>query len=62
MNSNIAIRTLVAKNGNLNYFSGGGITGGSSAQSEFQEIQDKAANIENVITFFRRPNDGGRDN
>ena len=62
MNSNIAIRTLVAKNGVLNYFSGGGITRGSSAQSEFQEIQDKAANIENVITYFRRDNDGRENN
>jgi para-aminobenzoate synthetase component 1 len=62
MNSNIAIRTLVAKNGVLNYFSGGGITRGSSAQSEFQEIQDKAANIENVITYFRRDNDSRGNN
>ena len=55
-NSNIAIRSLVAHDGKLEYFSGGGITKSSSLESEYNEIMNKAANIENTIAYFKRKN------
>ena len=53
MNSNIAIRSLIAYDGKLEYFSGGGITKSSTVKSEYNEIFNKAANIEKTISYFK---------
>jgi para-aminobenzoate synthetase component 1 len=55
-NSNIAIRTVVARDNEMYFYSGGGITKNSEADKEFQEIQDKASNIEKVLSFFNEEN------
>ncbi len=52
LNSNIAIRSIIAKDNKLIYFSGGGITKDSTAEDEFKEIKHKAANIDKVILTF----------
>lgn len=52
MNSNIAIRSLIAYEGKLEYFSGGGITKSSTVKSEYNEIFNKAANIEKAVSHF----------
>lgn len=54
LNSNIAIRSLIAYDEKLEYFSGGGITKSSTVKSEYNEIFNKAANIEKAISYFRR--------
>jgi len=54
LNSNIAIRSLIAYDEKLEYFSGGGITKSSAVKSEYNEIFNKAANIEKAISYFRR--------
>ena len=54
LNSNIAIRSLIAYDEKLEYFSGGGITKSSSVKSEYNEIFNKAANIEKAISYFMR--------
>jgi para-aminobenzoate synthetase component 1 len=43
MDSNIAIRTLCERDGELLYWSGGGIVADSEAEAELQETLDKAA-------------------
>ncbi len=45
MDSNIAIRTLVHRNGEVHFWAGGGIVVDSDRQSEFQETQHKAAGM-----------------
>lgn len=47
MDSNIAIRTLVVRQGEVRYWAGGGIVADSDADAEYQESLDKAA------AFFR---------
>ena len=54
LNSNIEIRSLIAYDEKLEYFSGGGITKSSTVKSEYNEIFNKAANIEKAISYFRR--------
>ncbi len=54
LNSNIAIRSLIAYDEKLEYFSGGGITKSSTVKGEYNEIFNKAANIEKAISYFRR--------
>jgi para-aminobenzoate synthetase component 1 len=43
MDSNIAIRTLVSANNELQFWAGGGIVADSQADAEYQECLDKAA-------------------
>jgi len=47
MDTNIAIRTLLAKDGKVTYWAGGGIVADSKLEEEYQESLDKAA------AFFR---------
>ena len=53
MDTNIAIRTLVRKDNNIHFYSGGGIVAQSNSKSEFDEISFKASNIRKWITFFK---------
>ena len=53
MDSNVAIRSIVHKNQKLYFYSGGGLTSGSNAEDEYQEIEDKAENIKQGINFFK---------
>ncbi len=52
MDSNITIRTLVYSHHTLRFWAGGGIVADSQADAEYQEIQDKAAAMIDVITHF----------
>lgn len=45
MDTNIAIRTLVHRDGEITFWAGGGIVVDSNLQSEFQETLDKAAGM-----------------
>jgi para-aminobenzoate synthetase component 1 len=49
MDSNILIRSLVAKNGVIRCWGGGGVVADSTAPAEFQEIKDKIGNILNSL-------------
>ncbi|MBI4937373.1 MAG: aminodeoxychorismate synthase component I [Nitrosomonadales bacterium] len=51
MDSNIAIRTLVYSGDEIRFWTGGGIVADSAAAAEFQETQDKAAG---VLELLRR--------
>jgi len=53
MDTNIAIRTLVRKDNNIHFYSGGGIVAQSNSKNEFDEISFKASNIRKWITFFK---------
>ena len=53
MDTNIAIRTLVRKDNNIYFYSGGGIVAQSNSKNEFDEISFKASNIRKWITFFK---------
>lgn len=52
MDTNIAIRTLVRKDNNIHFYSGGGIVAQSNSKNEFDEISFKASNIRKWIDFF----------
>lgn len=52
MDTNIAIRTLIRKENNLHFYSGGGIVAQSDAKKEFAEMAYKASNIMKWIQFF----------
>lgn len=52
-NSNIAIRSIFFHEHMMHYFSGGGITKYSNVNEEFDEIVQKAKNIENTINSFK---------
>jgi para-aminobenzoate synthetase component 1 len=52
MDTNIAIRTLVRKDKNIHFYSGGGIVAQSNSKNEFDEISFKASNIRKWINFF----------
>jgi para-aminobenzoate synthetase component 1 len=43
METNIAIRTLLMREGRISFWAGGGIVADSSADAEYQETLDKAA-------------------
>lgn len=45
MESNILIRSLVAQNGMMRCWGGGGVVADSTCESEYQEIQDKIGNL-----------------
>ena len=53
MDTNIAIRTLVRKDNNIHFYSGGGIVAQSNSKNEFDEISFKASNIRKWINFFK---------
>ena len=53
MDTNIAIRTLVRKDNNIHFYSGGGIVAQSNSKNEFDEISFKASNIRKCINFFK---------
>ncbi|MFQ6372719.1 aminodeoxychorismate synthase component I [Shewanella sp. YIC-542] len=53
MDSNIAIRTLIAANGQLHCWAGGGIVADSEGESEYQESYDKVSRILPVLSQFR---------
>lgn len=52
MDTNIAIRTLVADRGVLHCWGGGGIVADSSAQSEFREVEDKIGGLMRALEKF----------
>jgi para-aminobenzoate synthetase component I len=52
MDSNIAIRTLVYSGSRIRFWAGGGIVADSEMASEFQEIQDKAKSLRELLTVF----------
>ena len=52
MDTNIAIRTLVRKDNNIHFYSGGGIVAQSNSKNEFDEISFKSSNIRKWIDFF----------
>lgn len=52
MDTNIAIRTLVRKDNNIHFYSGGGIVAQSNSKNEFDEISFKASNIRKWIDYF----------
>ena len=54
MDTNIAIRTLVRKDNNIHFYSGGGIVAQSKPKNEFDEIAFKASNIRKWINFFKK--------
>jgi len=49
MDSNILIRSLVAQNGSIRCWGGGGVVADSTAPAEYQEIQDKIGNILKIL-------------
>jgi len=49
MDSNITIRTLVFSDNRLRFWAGGGIVADSNADEEYQEVNDKAAAILNLL-------------
>lgn len=53
MDTNIAIRTIVRKDNNLHFYSGGGIVAQSNSKNEFDEMAFKASNIRKWINFFK---------
>lgn len=53
MDSNILIRTLVYNEQSLHFWAGGGIVADSDSAQEYQEINDKAAAIFDVIEQLR---------
>jgi len=53
MDSNVAIRSMIHYRKKLHFYSGGGITVGSNADDEYQEIEDKAENIKQAINLFK---------
>ncbi|MDF0534371.1 aminodeoxychorismate synthase component I [Shewanella sp. A32] len=53
MDTNIAIRTLVAANGQLHCWAGGGIVADSDGAAEYQECYDKVSRILPVLTDFK---------
>ena len=50
MDTSIAIRTVVARNGNAYFSAGGGITADSDPEQEYRETLDKARGIIDVLT------------
>ncbi len=50
MDSNIAIRTMVHQNGQINFSAGGGIVADSKMESEYQETFDKARAMLDMLT------------
>ena len=50
MDTNIAIRTLVAADGHLRCWAGGGIVADSTLEAEYQESLDKASAMLNVFS------------
>ena len=52
MDSNIAIRTLTCTVGNLSFWAGGGLVADSEVDSEYQECQDKARALLEVLAAF----------
>jgi para-aminobenzoate synthetase component 1 len=52
-NSNIGIRSIFFHEHTMHYFSGGGITKYSDVNEEFDEIGQKAKNIEKTINSFK---------
>jgi para-aminobenzoate synthetase component 1 len=53
MDSNIAIRTLTVRDGELEFWAGGGIVADSQAAAEYQETLDKAAAILEALASGR---------
>jgi len=49
MDSNITIRTLIYSENRLRFWAGGGIVADSNADEEYQEVNDKAAAILNLL-------------
>ena len=52
MDTNIAIRTLLYRNGTLHFWAGGGIVADSGLEAEYQEILDKG---QAVWTLLQQP-------
>ena len=55
MDSSILIRTLLAENGRLHCWAGGGIVADSVAGDEYQETLDKVSKILPVLETKREP-------
>ncbi len=58
MDTNIAIRTLVASEGEMRFWAGGGIVADSQADAEYQECLDKAAAMLRLLARHRVGVDG----
>jgi para-aminobenzoate synthetase component 1 len=58
MDTNIAIRTLVASEGEMRFWAGGGIVADSHADAEYQECLDKAAAMLRLLARHRVGADG----
>ncbi len=54
MDTNITIRTLVYSDNLLRFWAGGGIVADSEAESEHQEVHDKAAAMFRLVEEFRQ--------
>ncbi|PIV88848.1 MAG: aminodeoxychorismate synthase, component I [Hydrogenophilales bacterium CG17_big_fil_post_rev_8_21_14_2_50_63_12] len=53
MDSNLAIRTLTRADNHLRFWAGGGLVADSDAAAEYQECQDKARALQEVLAGFR---------
>ena len=60
MDSSICIRTLLAENGRLYCWAGGGIVLDSEAHAEYQESLDKVAKILPILMKDRQTPNGNR--
>lgn len=55
---NIAIRTLVCRNGWIRYWAGGGLVADSDVREEYQECLDKGRAMQEVLEAFRLVSEG----
>jgi para-aminobenzoate synthetase component 1 len=52
MDTNIAIRTAVIKDGNIYFYAGGGVVADSTSEKEYKETFDKASNFLTTMQYF----------
>ena len=55
LETNIAIRTIVVKDGVARYSAGGGLVMDSDVESEYQELLDKARMMTEALFNYKRP-------
>jgi para-aminobenzoate synthetase component I len=54
MDTNIAIRTAVVKDGEIYFYAGGGVVSDSTVEKEYKETFDKASNFLTTMQYFMR--------